>query len=91
MSVVFAILKVRDNIDYVGGYLDHLKPSEITIENIDKIETALGRPGEGIPPTEIGNVVEEWVDMLDRKAWADNQKHFFFDWTYYRSLHRNSR
>ena len=91
MSVVFALLKVVDNVDYVGGYLDHLKPSEITIENIDKIEAELGRPGEGISPAEIGNVVEDWVDGLDRKAWADNQKHFFFDWTYYRSLHRNSR
>jgi len=91
MSVVFALLKVRDDIDYIGGYLDHLKMSELTIENIDKIEIELGRPGDGISPAEIGDAVEEWVDGLDLKAWSDNQKHHFFDWTYYRSLHRNSR
>lgn len=90
MSVTFSLMNVKKDVEYVGHFLDKYKLSELTIDTIDALEIANGRPTSG-EPVEFANKLEEWENEVRRNCWSDKKEHYFLDLTYHKSCFRGKR
>lgn len=101
MSVIMALYKVRDDVDYVGSYADHVtkkdfEDDEQGICNLERIEAAMGAPMKdghwpGHSDGEIYDQYNAWRKQREKEVWSDKQEHYFFSWSYYQAINSKER